>query len=362
MQVASFQVAGRVLALLTGVTVSMYGCTQGPRGTAGTGGSSASAEGSTSLRWNFDEGRRATYQLKDEQRAENTLDQMKVRSEAGTTIVTTLVGESPTDHDSARVRFTYNELSTHTTSNGEARASHTRPLGEGEADSVSQAAMRSLIGEGGIALVGSDGSVRDVTGLDQAFSGALSRLKKEDAMGWLHIVFPQFDRQAMMYNLNFMFRCLPGTDAKVGDSWSSHSTRSSQAGDLQFDTTWRLDAVESIDGVRNARISCNTSVTLPKNDGLLSSIYATVLTRGEGRGEVEFDASKGVVRSARFDTVLEFSNTAQPGKDPIQNKPYSQSLQNTITIQLLATGPDAVPAEKIAEPDMKATVPAKKGT
>ncbi|HEX2838148.1 MAG TPA: DUF6263 family protein, partial [Phycisphaerales bacterium] len=260
------------------------------------------------LRWNLGAGQRATYRLKTRQEAENAVEQMKERASGGTEVLATFEGGAADDKGVFPVRFTFGELFTHEFNLGRTKDSRSTPIKEGELDAMRNAALRAMIGEGGVALVEPSGRVQNILEMQAAYQGARGRIKNPDTQGWLDQMYKFFNPDAMRFNLTTMFGCVPGADAKPGDTWTTTSARDSNAGILAFDRVWTLEGVEEKDGRKFATVTGVTRVTLPENTGLLSSFYNTTVTKGEGTARVVFDLSRGMIESARMETTLEFDN------------------------------------------------------
>ncbi len=304
------------------------------------------------LRWNWSAGQRATYRLKTRQEAENAVEQMKERASGGTEMLATFEGGATDDKGAFSVRFTFGELFTHEFNLGRTKDSRSTPIKEGELDAMRNAALRAMIGEGGVALVEPNGRVQNILEMQAAYQGARGRIKNPDTQGWLDQMYKFFNPDAMRFNLTTMFGCVPGTDAKPGDTWTTTSARESNAGILGFDRVWTLEGVEEKDGRKLATVTGVTRVTLPENTGLLSSFYNTTVTKGEGTARVVFDLSRGVIESARMETTLEFDNKPKDDRDPYRYKPYKQSMVDVMTLTLEGFGDSAKSFERNMDPDV----------
>lgn len=304
------------------------------------------------LRWNWGAGQRATYRLTTRQEAENAVEQMKERASGGTGMLATLEGGVPDDKGVFPVRFTFGELFTHEFNLGRTKDSRSTPIKEGELDAMRNAALRAMIGEGGVALVEPSGRVQNILEMQSAYQGARGRIKNPDTQGWLDQMYKFFNPDAMRFNLTTMFGCVPGAEAKPGDTWTTKSARESNAGILAFERVWTLEGVEEKDGRKFAIVTGVTRVTLPENTGLLSSFYNTTVTKGDGTARVIFDVSRGVIESARMETTLEFDNTPKDDRDPYRYKPYHQSMVDVMTLTLEGFGDSAQKFERNMDPDV----------
>jgi hypothetical protein len=302
------------------------------------------------LRWNWGTGQQATYRLKTEQAAENSVEQMKQRSEGGTEMLATFTGAAPEPSGTVPVAVVLGELSTHEFNLGVTKNSRSTPLKEGQLDSMRNAALRAMIGEGAVALVEPSGNVQNMEGMQSVYQGARGRIKNDDTKAWLDQMYKFFNPDNLRFNLGTAFGVLPGAEKRVGDTWQSRSVRDSNAGFLAFDREWTLESISEEEGRRTATITGTTRVTLPENTGLLSSFDATTVTKGEGTARVTFDLARGVIVSARMETTIEFDN--RPVRDPIKYKPYTQSMTDIMTLTLEGFGDAAKTFTKIADPDV----------
>lgn len=304
------------------------------------------------LRWNLGAGQRLTYRLKTRQEAENAVEQMRERASGGTEMLATFEGGTPDGAGAFPVRFTFGELFTHEFNLGSTKDSRSTPIKEGELDAMRNAALRAMIGEGGVALVEPSGRVQNILEMQAAYQGARGRIKNPDTQGWLDQMYKFFNPDAMRFNLTTMFGCVPGADSRPGDTWTTTSARDSNAGILAFDRVWTLEGIEEKDGRKFAIVTAATRVSLPENTGLLSSFYNTTVTKGEGTARVVFDLTRGVIESARMETTLEFDNKPKDDRDPYRYKPYRQSMVDVMTLTLEGFGDSAESFEKNMDPDV----------
>jgi hypothetical protein len=286
------------------------------------------------LRYRFQPEAVLRYAMLVDLQGSTTLDKMLQRSAITTKMDFTLRTKSVDDQGVARVAFIYDTIDCRYWTGAEERLWSSRTLANGEKDLPENACLRAMKGTSFDLLVAPTGEIVSAEGVAQAEQDANDAIADQNTRSLFRTLLPNFNSEFIIANLGGALRCVPGSEQRAGEDWTTETVRPSQAGMISVRTDWTLTKAEHAADTL-VPLTGEVRLSMPAANGPLASFYDTTLSNATGKADAKFDHKAGSLNAFHRSSKLSFENTPKPDKDPYKYKAYSQDVTEVLTLDLL---------------------------